>query len=205
MLLKLDGASILLDGFCSRVDAYQKTPEYIRKALFENPPDVLAFTHRHADHFDASLVTAFQTKSLRPVLGPEDLCLNTIQKPFQAGAVTVTPVASRHLGKVEPGLGHFSYVIEGSQCVWFLGDAAPSQWKGREDLPRPDVMICPYAYALTASAWRQTCSLTGKVVLVHLPIPSEDICGLRDQVNQITAGSCKTLLYLPEIGSTIYA
>ena len=204
MLLKLDDVSILLDGLCSRVNGYQETPEDIRKSLFANPPDVLAFTHKHADHFDASLVTAFESQSFRPILGPEDLCVKALQTPLTVGSVTITPVASRHLGKVEPGLGHLSFVIEGSQCVWFLGDAAPSQWKGRENLPKPDLVIVPYAYALTESAWRQTCGLAKRVVLVHLPDPEEDPCGLRDQVKCITTQICNSLLYLPEIGSTMY-
>lgn len=203
VLLKLDDVTILLDGFCSQVDAYEGTPEQIRNALFETPPDVLAFTHRHADHFDASLVKTFENQFFRPILGPEDLGVSSIQTKFSVGKVAVTPVPSRHLGKTQPGLGHFSYVIQGSQCVWFLGDAAPSQWQGREELPKPDVLIAPYAYALTESAWRRTCAMTDTIVLLHLPNPGKDVLGLRDQVKHITAQSSNIVLYLPEIGSTI--
>ncbi len=204
VLLKMDGVSILLDGFCSRVDPYLPTPDGIRDTLMRNPPDILAFTHRHADHYDPALVSTYSQKTLRPILGPENLANATVFGEFSLGNVTITPVPSRHLGKVEPDLQHVSYIIRGSQCIWFLGDASPSQWQGRSELPRPDVMIAPYAYALTKAAWRQTCALTEHVVLLHMPERSHDPYGLWPMVESVTENSGKDRLQIPEIGQTIF-
>jgi len=147
--LKMDGVTILLDGLCERVEGYLPTPGAIAEQLLVSPPDLLAFTHRHADHCSEALLLPYRKQNLRPILGPELLHMGAVN----VGNVTITPIASRHLGKVEPGLQHVSFIIEGSRCVWFMGDAAPIQWKNRTDLPWPDVLIAPYAYGNTKAAW----------------------------------------------------
>jgi hypothetical protein len=111
------------------------------------------------------------------------------------------PVPSRHIGKAEPGLAHHSFIMEGSQCVWFMGDAAPLQWKNRSDLPKPDVLIAPYAYANTKSAWELSNTLADKVVILHLPERNNDPYGLWQSVETSTTGA--TNLYIPQIGETI--
>ena len=197
VLLKLDGVSILLDGLCDRVEGYLPTPPAIADRLLVNPPDLLAFTHCHADHCSEALLLPYRKQNLRPILGPEYLPI----EGMRVGEVTITPVASRHIGKTEPGLIHHSFVIQGSQCVWFMGDAAPLQWKNRTDLPKPDVLIAPYAYANTKSAWELTCSLAEKVVLLHLPERNNDPYGLWPAVESTTVGA--TNLYIPKIGEWV--
>lgn len=120
---------------------------------------------------------------------------------MRIGEVTITPVPSRHIGKTEQGLTHHSFVIQGSQCVWFMGDAAPLQWKDRSDLPKPDVLIGPFAYANTKTAWDLTCSLTDKVVLLHLPDKNNDPYGLWKAVESTANGA--TNLYIPKIGEWV--
>lgn len=197
VLLKLDGVAILLDGLCDRVEGYLPTPAYIVQQLQQTPPDILAFTHSHADHCSEALLLPYRKQNLRPILGPESLLNGTIM----VGSVKITPVASRHLGKVEPGLQHVSYIIEGSRTVWFLGDAAPVQWRNRIDLPRPDVLLVPYAYANTRSVWEMTAGMAEKVVLLHLPNREEDAYGLWNAVEIATRG-CGNL-YIPKIGDRI--
>lgn len=197
VLLKMDGISILLDGLADRVGEYLPTPRELARQLIENPPDLLAFTHGHPDHCSDALLSPYRKQNLRPILGPESLSLGSVQ----VGKVTVTPVASRHLGRVEPGLQHVSFIIQGSRCVWFTGDAAPMQWKNRTDLPRPDVLIAPYAYGNTQSAWDLACALAEKIVLVHLPDRSQDPYGLWDSVEKTTAGSQN--LWIPQLGEWI--
>ena len=197
VLLRLDGVSILLDGLCDRVEGYLPTPPAIVRQLAENSPDLLAFTHCHEDHCSRTLLLPYRKQNLRPILGPESLSLGSVQ----VGKVTVTPVASRHLGRVEPGLQHVSFIIQGSRCVWFTGDAAPMQWKNRTDLPRPDVLIAPYAYGNTQSAWDLACALAEKIVLVHLPNREQDPYGLWESVETTTAGSQN--LYIPQMGEWI--
>jgi len=197
VLLRLDGVSILLDGLCDRVEGYLPTPSAIAQQLLDNPPDLLAFTHYHKDHCSRALLSPYHKENLRPILGPESL----LEGSVQVGEVTVTPVASRHLGKIEPGMEHVSYIITGSQCVWFMGDAAPSQWKNRTDLPKADVLIAPYAYANTQAAWNMARSLAEKVVLLHLPERDKDPYQLWSGV-EITTRNAPNL-WIPTLGETI--
>lgn len=198
-LLKMDGVSILLDGLADRIEGYLPTPPSIAQELLDNPPDALVFTHYHKDHCSDALLSQYRKQNLRPIFGPELLHKGTVQ----IGKVTITPVESRHLGKSEPGLQHVSYIIKGSQCVWFMGDAAPLQWKGRNDLPRPDLLIGPYAYANTKSAWELTKSLADKMILLHLPLPEEDSYGLWDSVKKTVESNGNITLWIPEIGEKV--
>ena len=116
------------------------------------------------------------------------------------GEVTITPVETRHLGKTEPGLRHVSFVIQGSKCIWFAGDAAPIQWKNLTHLPRPDVLIAPFAYANTPMAWDLSRSLAKNVVILHLPEQGNDPYGLWNSVKS-TVG--EENVYFPQIGEWI--
>ena len=199
VLLKMDGVSILLDGLCDAVGEYLPTTADMARQLLENPPDLLAVTHYHADHCSEALLLPYRKQNLRPILGPESLPLGSAR----IGEVTVTPVNSRHLGKVEPNLQHVSYIIQGSKCVWFMGDAAPLQWKGRTDLPSADVVIAPYAYCNTESAWNLTCALGKQVVLLHLPARESDSYGLWKAVEQTAKSRPDRMLFIPEMGEQI--
>jgi hypothetical protein len=86
--------------------------------------------------------------------------------------------------------------------VWFTGDAAPSAWRGREDLPKPDVLIAPYAYANTKSALELTKSLTKKLILLHLPEPGKDPYGLWQQVKETVSQAEELQVIIPEMGET---
>ena len=197
--LKLDGVSILLDGLSDRVEGYLPTPAAISEQLLTTPPDMLAFTHFHADHCSETLLFPYRKQNLRPILGPELLHMGVVN----VGNVKIKPIESRHIGKVEPGLQHVSFIIEGSKCVWFLGDASPLQWKNRTDLPRPDVLIAPYAYANSKTAWDLSCSLTKRMVILHLPERDQDPYNLWNAVEQITAGESAMQLWIPEMGERI--
>ncbi len=108
---------------------------------------------------------------------------------------------TRHLGKTEPNLSHHSYVLAGSKCLWFMGDAAPAELKKLSVYPKPDVLIVPYAYANTPSAWERTKAIgAGTVVVLHLPEENSDPCGLWQQVREATAGDL--CLWIPKIGET---
>lgn len=199
VILKLDGVSILLDGLADRVGEYLPTPPALADELLKNPPDLLAFTHGHPDHCSEALLSPYRKQNLRPILGPELLHPDGVQ----VGGVTIRPVPSRHIGKVEPGLIHNSFLITGSRCIWFMGDATPSQWVGRMDLPKPDVLIAPYAYANSKSAWEFTQSVTEHLVLLHLPPKEADSYGLWTMVESNVRDDSKTKVYIPEIGETI--
>lgn len=201
VLLELDGIRLLLDGVCGEVKPYLPMPEHIRNALLDDLPEVVAFTHRHEDHCDASFISACKEKTAGPILGPADIPLCE-QKPMQIGNVRITPVECRHLGKSDGAL-HWAYVIQGSKCIWFLGDAAPAQWRKRTDLPRPDVLLAPYPYA-TGSAWQLCKELGAKtVVLLHLPQRSNDPFGLWDAVEQTVGKHPDPKLLIPALGETL--
>ena len=201
VLLELDGVRILLDGFCTGHGPYLATPAHIRESLMASPPDMLAFTHAHEDHFDAQMAEFYHKQTLRPVLGPENLPYGTTSRGISYGFVSVLPIKSRHIGKEYFHIPHVSYDIEGSKTVWFLGDAVPSQWHGIDR--KCHVLIAPFAYALTESAWRMTCELADHVVLVHMPLRENDPAKLWPQVEAVTAKACPVKLYIPQIGETI--
>ena len=201
VLLELDGVSILLDGVCAEVKPYQPTSEDMRQALLDHPPDCVAFTHGHLDHCDVSFIPAYLEKTAGPVLGPADIPLCEVGSK-QIENVKITPVECRHLGKSD-GAAHQAYIIEGSRCVWFMGDAAPATWRRQTQLPRPDVILAPYAYA-TGSSWR-LCSELGAetVVLLHLPEEGNDPYGLWDAVRQTVGSDPKPRLLIPQMGETL--
>lgn len=194
VLLTLDGVSFLLDGVAEELAPYQGTPDNIREHFMENPPDVVAFTHMHKDHYDKSYAEEYRLKTLRPVYGPE--CL----PPKLFGNVAIEAICSRHIGRAD--IAHISYIICGSKCVWFMGDASPLMWKNADNLPKPDVVIVPYAYAITPSAWLITKKLGAEeIVLLHLPHRECDEYALWDAVEK-TAGSDPSL-HIPQIGQTL--
>jgi hypothetical protein len=82
-----------------------------------------------------------------------------------------------------------------------MGDAAPLVWKNHS-LPKPDILILPYAYAATPAAWKQTLALGAeKMVLVHLPRREEDPLGLWAAVEE-TVGVDPRLM-IPDLGEEI--
>ena len=199
VLLSLDGVTILMDGVCREVKPYPATPPEIKAELMGTLPDAAAFTHGHKDHYDPGFAAAFrQTNGV--ILGAAD-CHSSME-PMQVGGVRITPVPSRHIGIAGKTTPHASFIVEGSRCLWFLGDAAPTQWRGREDLPKPDVLLVPYAYATTPSAWELTQSLGAKkVVMLHLPERKDDEIGLWTAI-EATVGQGSNIIF-PEINETV--
>lgn len=201
VLLRLDGVTILLDGVCREVKPYPATPEHLRKQLLERCPDALVYTHSHADHYDSAFVSDYLQNAAGPVLGPADIPFST-QTGMQLGNVTITPVDSHHMGRAEP-IGHRSYVIQGSSCIWFMGDASPLHWLERTDLPRPDVLLAPYGFAI-GHGWDITKELNpAMVVLLHLPDRGEDPYGLWDAVEHTTSHPSHPIVLIPKLGETI--
>ncbi len=201
VLLRLDGVTILLDGVCREVKPYPATPPEIKAELLRDLPDAVAFTHAHKDHFDPAFATAYQQQTSRVIFGPAD-CHGTMEAG-EVGNVRITPIPSRHIGAAGKTTSHASFILEGSQCVWFLGDASPLLWKDRSDLPKPDVLIVPYAYATTPAAWEITKALHPKeIVLLHLPDRQDDSIGLWDAVEATVED--KTHLHIPALAETIH-
>lgn len=201
VLLELDGVRLLLDGLCDGVGHYFGTPEHLAEALLADPPQVLAFTHVHEDHYSAPLAEQYYSKTLRPILGPENLPCKAVCHGVAIGQVSVRPVKSRHIGKEYFDVPHVSYEIRGSKNIWFMGDAAPAQWRGIGE--RADVIIAPFAYAMSDSAWRMTCDLADRVVLVHMPQRDNDPDSLWPQVEAVTAAYCPEKRIIPTLGEKI--
>ncbi len=185
VLLKLDGVSILLDGVCREVKPYPVTPPEERALLSQCWPDVVAFTHNHKDHYDPAFAAEFVKQTGGVILGPPGL---GSMQPLTKGGVTVTPIPSRHIGAAGKTTPHASFLIQGTRCIWFLGDASPSFWRNRSDLPKPDVLIVPYAYANTPAGWSATKTLGAEtVILLHMPQRKQDTLGLWDAVESVTS------------------
>ncbi len=201
VLLGLGGKRILIDGVCREIKPYLATPPQMREALLKELPDALLFTHSHTDHYDAAFVSEYLQKTAGPVLGPADIPFCSAQT-CQIGDVQIMPVPSRHIGKTEL-IGHISFVLKGSRCVWFLGDASPLFWKGATDLPCPDVMIGPYAYGM-GSGWEVVKRLGAKeVVLLHLPMRDNDPYGLWPEVERTAGQAWDIRVHFPEMGESI--
>lgn len=193
VLLELDGVSILMDGVCREVKPYPATPPEIKAELMETFPDVVAFTHAHKDHYDPVYAAAYLSQKNGVLLGPQD-CHGSME-PVTVGGVRITPVPSRHIGAAGKTTAHASFILEGSRCVWFTGDASPMQWRQRQDLPKPDMLLVPYAYAATPAAWSVTQSLGAQtVVILHLPDRDRDEAGLWDAI-EATAGQGRELVF----------
>lgn len=197
VLLELDGVTILMDGVCREVKPYPATPPEERETLSRCFPDAVCFTHAHKDHYDPAFAAAYEKQTGGAIFGPQTLpgCIPTMEDTVVKG-VYILPVPSRHIGAAGKDIEHTSFVVQGSICVWFLGDAAPMQWRGRENLPKPDVLIVPYAYCNTPASWAFTKTLGAqKIILLHMPEKEQDTIGLWDAVNAVAGGDpCLTVL-----------
>ncbi len=191
LLLTLDGVTILLDGVCPDANGYPGTPEPLRKELETNFPDIYAYTHTHADHYDPVFAANYRQAG-GVIIGPEGGSV-TVR------GVTVTAIPSRHIGKAD--CKHVGFVVQGSRCLWFMGDSAPVTWKGRSDLPKPDVVAGPYAYAI-ASGWNITQSLGAKeVIILHLPEKANDPYSLWPTVIETVKNTPN--VHIPNIGEIL--
>ncbi len=192
VLLKLDGVGILLDGVCQEADCYLATPPEIQQELLENVPDGVLFTHTHPDHYSP----AYAQSCGREVVLPDGT-----EQNISVGPVQITAIPTRHMGKAE-GL-HQSFVLQGSRCIWFLGDAAPTELKKFAPFPKPEVLLVPYPYVSSKHvlAWLEQL-LPCEMILLHLPDPAKDEAGLWEMVRP-GIESLKSHLHIPQIGQAV--
>ena len=199
VLLTLDGVTVLLDGVCRQSSGYFGTPDGEKDALIACPPHITAFTHGHLDHFDRAFAQTMYHKTLRSILGPEGLLKEgCICEPMVVEGVKVSPIPSRHIGKAGQEVAHVSYLIEGSKRVLFTGDAAPVQFRGYE----VDVLIAPYAYAITSSSWNLAGQIAEDLILLHLPRRECDPDGLWHAVEE-TVKTPGPRLHIPMISQIV--
>jgi L-ascorbate metabolism protein UlaG (beta-lactamase superfamily) len=159
----------------------------LQEELLFAKPDVVAFTHMHKDHYDPAYAAAYAGRTGRVILGPGQL--KGSMERVVLDDITVIPVPCRHIGAAGREVEHCGFVVQGSQCLWFTGDSTPTAWRGK-DLPKPDVLVVPYAYANTYESWRLTQSFGAeKIVLLHMPAREEDTMGLWPAVETATTGS----------------
>ena len=204
-LLTLDGIRILLDGVSGAVGDYLSTPEDVEARLLETDLDLMAFTHDHADHFSPDFVRRYERRRTVPLLGPVSADSGSVADGETCvGPIRVAAIPSRHMGDARHEIVHCSFILSGSRCVWFLGDATPTQWRARTDLPHPDVLIAPFPYGGTEAAWRIVEMLSPEtVVLVHLPHPERDSASLWPPVRQTVARHRSRTVLIPAIGETV--
>ena len=195
VLLKLDDVTILLDGVSRQVSAYLPTPTQEKQRLLQNLPDAVVFTHRHPDHYDPDFAAAYELAAGKATLP---------QSPSTfVSKVCIHAVPTRHMGKTDPDLQHVSFVLQGSKCVWFMGDAAPQQLKLLSAFPKPDVLVIPFPYLATAVTVKQIeAFLPCRIVLVHMPARDDDPDGIWEMVGP----AMKTLgqyIHCPDIGENL--
>ncbi len=193
VLIELDGLRILLDGVCEATEYYLGTPDYIKWELIKDFPDAVGFTHQHSDHYDESYADLYKSKTLRPVLGCE--CSRLV-----VGEVELTAIPTRHLGKSDTE--HFSFIIEGSYRIVFMGDASPSELTRLADYSSPDLIIVPFAFLNTEAAFRKLKSFSAKkIIAVHMPDPKNDPYGIWESVKNTTKED--SILFFTKMGDTI--
>ena len=185
VLLTLDDVKILLDGVCRGIESYPATPPEIKQELISCPPDVVLFTHEHPDHYDP------------------DYCQMVNSGKMGAGKVKIASVPTRHMGHYGKTTRHQSFVIEGSQTIWFLGDASPMELKKFATFPKADVLMIPYPYISTPVARKMLESLLPcKIVLLHMPLPEKDPEKIWQSVRE-GMEHLKAYLYVPKLGETM--
>lgn len=193
----MDGVQILLDGVCREVSPYLSAQPEELERLTSRWPDAVCFSHTHEDHFCPDYTAAYKAATGREAMIPNGA------GEWTTGDVRITAVPTRHLGKAGANTAHCSFVVQGSKTLWIMGDAAPTQLRKLEHLPKPDVLVVPFAYLATESAValvRQY--LPCDIVLVHMPAPDNDPDGIWDTVAPGMA-QLKEFLHVPAMGETI--
>lgn len=210
VLVTLDGVLLLLDGVCQGYSLYLAPPPAMIEELEACPPDALAFTHGHPDHFEAGFATRFYEKTRRPVLGTEGVAQQLPGVPVtlgaaEAGGVRVTPIPSRHLGAEWRNYPHVSYLLEGTRSIFYVGDATPACWKDSVFQLQPDVLIAPYPYVTTRLGRQVVERFAPKIlVVVHMPATDNDPSGIWPMV-QLGITVCRdTPVYVPDIGGKVF-
>lgn len=204
VLLTLDDVKILLDGVCREVDPYPATPPAIAQELISCAPDILLFTHVHEDHFDPE----YCRMVTKPICSTSQVAEElpgrvSPEQTVSTGKVRIVAVPTRHMGHYGKTTEHQSFVLEGSQTVWFLGDASPMELKKFASFPRPDVLMIPYPYISTPAALKTVEGLLPcKIVLLHMPLPEIDPEKIWQSV-QAGMEHLKAYLYVPELGETL--
>lgn len=204
ILLTLDDVKILLDGVSQEVKPYLATPPAIKQELVSCEPDILLFTHVHEDHFDPAYCRTVK----KPIYSTSQVAkelpgmVNSDEK-VMAGEVRITAVPTRHMGHYGKTTEHLSFVLEGSQTAWFLGDASPMELKKFIDFSKPDVLIIPYPYISTPAALKTVEALLPcKIVLLHMPLQDADPEGVWQGVTE-GREHLKAYLYVPNLGETL--
>ncbi len=194
MLIELDNISILLDGVAEEFPPYEGTPIAVREELLSDCPDIVAFTHAHRDHCDMDFCRRYSEFTGRRVYNADETVRENI------GGIELLSVCTRHIGRAD--INHVSYVINGSKTLWFMGDASPIEMKKLAHFPSPDVIVVPYAYTITESAWRSTTEVgADNIILLHLPLEENDTYSLRSMTADVTKGDKR--LCIPEMGQII--
>ena len=208
ILLRLDDKEILLDGVCREVKPYSATPQLELDRLMARWPDAVAFTHTHEDHFDPAFAESYHAATGRMAIStaqaaklyPQSICA---LGEANVGAVRLTAVSTRHLGRGGLDTEHCGFVVQGSQTLWFMGDGAPAQLKHYAAFKKPDVLVLPFAYLSTPAALRQVQEfLPCKVVLLHMPLPESDDVGLWQAVAP-ALDALREWVVVPQMGQTI--
>ncbi len=194
VLIKTNGTSVLLDGICNPPLPYLAIPNEIKNEIISCLPNIVGFTHTHNDHFDNEFAEYFSKITGEKVIMTPNICV-------QKGNVKVMSVKTRHLGKSD--VAHISFVVMAeNKCIWFSGDAAPVSLLGQSDLPKPDILIVPFAYVNTASSFNNTLKSGAKeIIVVHMPSKENDIYNIYQSVENVVNGNKS--IRIPKIGETI--
>lgn len=193
VLIKADGVTVLIDGVAREYAPYKGTPDFVKKELLEKSTDILAYTHKHEDHYDEAFINEYKDK-IRSIIGPD------LSDFSEVNGLKLFAVPTRHIGKYD--ISHVSFVLTGEKCVWFMGDASPSELKKLASFPNPNVLIVPFAYVNTKNTLDSIKQLNpDKIIVLHMPDEEKDEFGLWETVKDTI--KAETNIVIPEIGETV--
>ena len=197
--LTLPGGRIFLDAISKSHNEFsQVTPEiwdYMKKSEDFSSPDVICFSHVHADHYSYKMTA--EAKQLWPeakiILQDFDfddqIVLAGEQVDYSFSDISMKFVKTVHSGKGFEKENHYSIVIrEEDLCILFSGDVTmpTEEIKTLIEKEKPQILILPFLWATQKNAVDYLLGLdfVKSAAIVHIPFAEDDQYGYRRAVEK---------------------
>lgn len=176
------GFSLSIAGKCFWTDALHEThmsdfstltgdmPE--RFMTYAPEPDVMLFTHTHADHYSARLVEEAHRRFPKAQIFIPGEALPPAGEDW-----SVTPVQMPHQD-INNDRDNYGFLIEcGGKRIFTAGDAEPADpiTRAFTDGLEPDLAVLTFAWVMLFGGRSALTAMKPKnAVFMHLPLPDED-------------------------------
>ncbi|MBP5295674.1 MAG: hypothetical protein J6Y95_08165, partial [Lachnospiraceae bacterium] len=203
------GAVLYLGGLCiwadvlneENPDSYEVLSEaHFQRLLSEEAfrPDLILFTHRHPDHFsERRLLETLQAYPETQLFIGGTLAGKT--EDLQTGALRVTVFPLPHEGKAYIGEENDAFLLCAPEATVLIPGDCPvgcpalfealDEWRARaSETPckRLDLAFLNFPWLSLGKGRKALFSLNpGHVLFCHLPAPSDDVYGYREQAERM--------------------